>query len=163
MAGYYNYKMSYNAIAAYEDGEKPRSKWAKGDIINALQGEGIEPEKIKLLQAARVEDLRRVCLVCSSWHHTSSYYNKTDFYSINIDMIQETSPDELKQLLKPEEKKVITEYRARCCFLVWSGTRKHPKATQEESTGTIRGAWFYSDTGYKKNINSNGFKILEKI
>ena len=78
-------------------------------------------------------------------------------------MIQETSPDELKQLLKPEEKKAITEYRARCCFLVWSGTRKHPKATQEESTGTIRGLWFYSDTGIKKNINSNGFRIIEKL
>lgn len=32
MAGYNGFSMSNNAVAAYEDGEKPLSKWTKADI-----------------------------------------------------------------------------------------------------------------------------------
>lgn len=34
--GYSGYSMSNNAVAAYEDGEKPLSKWSKSDIILAV-------------------------------------------------------------------------------------------------------------------------------
>lgn len=34
--GYRGYSMSNNAVAAYEDGEKPLSKWSKSDIILAV-------------------------------------------------------------------------------------------------------------------------------
>lgn len=33
MAGYSGWSMSNNAVTAYEDGEKPLSRWTKVDIL----------------------------------------------------------------------------------------------------------------------------------
>lgn len=63
MAGYFNYSMSNNARAAHLSGEFPASKAAKTwgfKSAKALQ-EKIAP---------------------SSWHHTSKFYNRTDFFDI---------------------------------------------------------------------------------
>lgn len=37
MAGYNGFSMSNNAVAAYEDGEKPLSKWTKANILIQLK------------------------------------------------------------------------------------------------------------------------------
>lgn len=37
MAGYFNYSMSNNAVSAYEDGEKPLSRWSKKDIMAEIK------------------------------------------------------------------------------------------------------------------------------
>ena len=37
MAGYNGWSMSNNAVQAYEDGEKPLSKWTKKTLVYALQ------------------------------------------------------------------------------------------------------------------------------
>ena len=42
MAGYNGWSMSNNAVAAYEDGEKPLSKWTKADIFDAIKEQEIE-------------------------------------------------------------------------------------------------------------------------
>lgn len=34
--------MSNNAVAAYEDGEKPLSKWTKTDIFDAIEKQEVE-------------------------------------------------------------------------------------------------------------------------
>ena len=41
MAGYNGWSMSNNAVAAYEDGEKPLSKWTKADIFDAIKEQEI--------------------------------------------------------------------------------------------------------------------------
>ena len=87
MAGYKGYSMSNNAVIAYECGEKPYSKWTKADILEDLSYLIKEDEielkcdfsKIKKLPADAVKDL---FLHSSSWHHTSSYYNKTVFLKL---------------------------------------------------------------------------------
>lgn len=33
MAGYQGYSMSNNAVQAYKQGEKPRSKWTKAEVV----------------------------------------------------------------------------------------------------------------------------------
>ena len=120
MAGYDNYSMSNNAVAAYETGEKPKSKWTKKEIIEELrdQSEDLKVD-IKALEKLPVSTLREIALVQSSWHHTSSYFNRTDFYMVDASRIEE---EDLKI-----EKKEITEKRVRAHYLEWSGTRKHPK------------------------------------
>lgn len=40
MAGYFNYSMSNNAVSAYEDGEKPLSRWSKKDIMAEIKKAG---------------------------------------------------------------------------------------------------------------------------
>lgn len=155
MAGYDNYSMSNNAVAAYQTGEKPKSKWTKKEIIEELrdQSEDLKVD-IKALEKLPVSTLREIALVQSSWHHTSSHFNRTDFYMVDASRIEE---EDLKI-----EKKEITEKRVRAHYLEWSGTRNHPKATDHEEWGTIKGNWFYTDRGTKKSIKARGFNILEE-
>ena len=155
MAGYDNYSMSNNAVMAYETGEKPKSKWTKKEIIEELrdQSEYLNVD-INELKKLPISTLREIALVQSSWHHTSSYFNRTAFYIVDASRIEE---EDLKI-----EKKEITEKRVRAHYLEWSGTRKHPKATDYEEWGKIKGNWFYTDRGRKKSINARGFNILEE-
>lgn len=133
MAGYKGWAMSNNAVAAYENGEKPLSKWTKAAILDAIRKQEIElkcsKEKLRKLP---VEVLKETCLIYSSWHHTSSHYNKTDFYSL-------------------------------CAFLEWSGSKRHQKATELIEVGIVKGDWFYREDGSKKKTTANGFKFLERV
>lgn len=80
MAGYRGYSMSNNAVSAYDDGEKPLSKWSKSDVISAIADElGVNESDVELKYPYRYY------LKKTSWHHTSSKYNKTDFYSVSFD------------------------------------------------------------------------------
>lgn len=69
MAGYKGYSMSNNAVSAYEDGEKPLSKWTKTEIIESLP---ILNADVKSgLKKMTAEQIKREFLYRSSWHHTS--------------------------------------------------------------------------------------------
>lgn len=169
MAGYNGFSMSNNAVAAYEDGEKPLSKWTKTDIFDAINEQEVELkcsiEKLKKLPA---KVLKEICLIYSSWHHTSNHYNKTDFYSLDIDRIENLTDDKIEELLSDYKanKKVESkpsEEKWKCAFLEWSGSRKHPKATEVIEEGTVKGNWFYRKDGSKKKTTANGFRFIKQI
>lgn len=67
--------MSNNAVAAYENGHKPISKFTKEDAdeLSDLFAEKWSVKEIKDL----VKNYGEV-----GYHHTSKFYNKTNFYSI---------------------------------------------------------------------------------
>lgn len=160
MAGYNGYSMSNNAIAAYDQGLKPYSKWVKSDFI--YFSETLPEDKKKAIKNARIKELRSLLKYCE-WHHTGLMFKKTDFYAINDELIESMNTDELISFLSPVEEKKPDEYRAICTFLEWSGTRKHPKATELTEEGTIKGNWFYRYDGSKKSITANGFKIKKRL
>jgi hypothetical protein len=119
----------------------------------------------------------------SEWHHTGSYYNKTNYYDIRLLLaiqdndeeimseyddsdIQEARDQlqELKSWRKPELKS--NTYKANVKWLTWSGTRKHPKATEHYVSNvdvTERGSYYYfkDENGIdtKKKIGSNGTNV----
>ena len=169
MAGYSGYSMSNNAVAAYENGEKPLSKWKKADILEAVKTQEVElkcsPSKLQKLPAVL---LKEICLCYSSWHHTSSHYNETKFYMLNAEyleiltdaMVDEIAAEYNKTYAK--EKQPVEE-TWECAFLEWSGTRKHPKATEVVEQGIVRGQWFYRKDGTKKKTSANGFRFIKKI
>lgn len=171
MAGYYGYSMSNNAVAAYESGEKPLSKWTKAEIIEAIESAIREGEltlncSMEKLKKTPVKILKSVCLYHSSWHHTSNHYNKTDFYSLDIDGIAELTDEKIDKIInnhKEEKPTEPTEERWKCAFLEWSGTRKHPTATEIIEEGIIKGDWFIRADGSKKKTTANGFRFIEKI
>ena len=37
MAGYFGFSMSNNAVEAYENGQRPLSRWTKGKILNSVK------------------------------------------------------------------------------------------------------------------------------
>ena len=169
MAGYNGFSMSNNAVAAYEDGEKPLSKWTKTDIFDAINKQEVELKcSIEKLKKLPVKVLKEVCLTYSSWHHTSNHYNKTDFYSLDIDRIENLTDDKIEELLldyktgKKAESKPLEE-RWECAFLEWSGSRKHPVATEVIEEGIIKGNWFYRKDGSKKKTTANGFRFIKQI
>lgn len=171
MAGYNGFSMSNNAVAAYESGEKPLSKWTKTDILDAIEKAIREEEltlncSLKSLKKLPAKVLKEICLYKSSWHHTSNHYNKTDFYSLDIYAIAELTDeriDELMQASKDANKESQTEERWKCAFLEWSGSRKHPKATEVIEEGVVKGNWFYRADGSKKKTTANGFRFIKKI
>ena len=170
MAGYrQDYSMSNNAHSAYQNGEMPISKWTKAAILAGIKAIAMEDnidvdfdnlKKLSKLQLSR-------CLECTSWHHTSSFYNKTTFYSVNIDRIADCfSPvAKVAKTKKPAaEKKLGTIY-----YLEWTGTRNHPKATEccEKNVFIeVKGCFYLcykhetdEKPFFKKKIGSNGTKI----
>lgn len=162
--------MSNNAVSAYENGEKPLSKWKKADILKEIEKQEVDLKcSMVKLKKLPVGTLKAICLRVSSWHHTSNHYNKTDFYSLDIAYIEEALTEErvdklllqAKQPQKAEDEP--QEEKWKCAFLEWSGTRAHPKATEIIEIGIVKGNWFYRADGSKKKTTANGFEFLEKI
>lgn len=107
MAGYKGYSMSNNAISAYENGERPFSKWTKEEIRKEILKNECTPGFSAAAFIKCPADLaRKLFLYRSSYHHTSSFYNTTDFYSINFNMVEWMTDSELyKRILTYKEAK----------------------------------------------------------
>jgi hypothetical protein len=174
MAGYYGYSMSNNAINAYRAGEKPLSKWRKSDILEAIQSAVSDCEvtvkcDVSQLSKVTVSVLKSELLYNSSWHHTSEYYNETEFYSLDTDKLEELTAEAIAEMIangkkeKIKNKEVPISEKWECSFLEWSGSRNYPKATEYTEIGTVIGKWFYRANGSKKNTTANGFKFIRKV
>lgn len=88
-SGYFGWSMSRNAVAAYEDGEKPRSKWTKAAILAAVAAYCDEFDLVPdagLSKLTKTELFGRA-LYNSSWHHTSKFCNVTEFYALDEDFV----------------------------------------------------------------------------
>lgn len=172
MAGYNGYSMSNNAIQAYKDGERPISKWTKTAILDAIAqavttGDLVLKCDIKAIKTLPINVLKDIALYKSSWHHTSSHYNKTDFYSLDLDALEVLTDEKIQTLKETSEKAKTNEIqhdqRWKCAFLVWSGTRNHPTATEYIETGIVHGNWFIREDGSKKKTTANGFRFIERL
>ena len=69
----------------------------------------------------------------------------------------------LKECKSEEKRREPAEERWKCAFLEWSGSRKHPKATELVEEGIVKGQWFYRQDGSKKKTSANGFRFIEKV
>lgn len=175
MAGYSGYSMSNNAVEAYKEGRMPYSKWTKNTLLKVLkeqaedEGFEVKPEHWAVFRKMPVKQLREVLLYESEWHHTSSWYNQTSFYAIDYDSNEDYAsiPIERSSRESSKNEELEKEEVWRCKYLEWSGTRRHPKATEYESYGVIKGNWFYmiNDRGSvkKKSVNAKGFEKVEQF
>lgn len=175
-SGYIGCKMSERAQEAYDSGERPMSKWSKWDILSELEYD-LDEDTIARLSKYSTQTLKNVCLEWTSWHHTGSYANETDFYAVmdgkNADLIQVFSDlDEEEKVLKEfrkrqkEEKRLLESTEEKCYFRfgVWSGTKKHPKLVYYRTYGIKKGVWIYYMDGSslkKKNASGNYVNVLQ--
>lgn len=134
--GYVGYSMSVNARNAYNRGEKPISGWTKQEILDAV--DGIDPDKVDMLRKVSVKTLRDHILVLTGWHHTSSMYNRTNFYAVDEDVIDSLTPEKIAawsrdfaNTTKPVEQE---SFHGDFHYIEWSGTRNHPKANERTLT-----------------------------
>lgn len=105
----------------------------------------------------------------SSWHHTSSFYNETNHYSLFslIDFLEDEDVESLQSdftWLKNEMKREKIEILENMKYAyieveIWGGTKKHPTIVGHEKVfGILKGDWLIavtSSTQKKYKFNSN--------
>lgn len=99
--GYCGWSMSVNAKIAYENGEKPFSKWTKKDLLNIIahtkKADFVDWKKLN------TENLKSF-LSYSSWHHVGKYCSKVDFYEFDYDKLQEFTKEQFNKLIIEQRK-----------------------------------------------------------
>lgn len=96
-SGYVGWSMSQRAADAYEDGEMPKSKWTKAAMIAAIKDFCAETQEDsyhpvtydKSIEKLKKDEIFKCFFELKSWHHTSKYFNETDFYGVNEDAVRE--------------------------------------------------------------------------
>lgn len=162
--GYDGYAMSNNARMAYEDCEMPLSKWTKTELLSAIKSYNVSADIILALQKHNTDTLRRELLMYSGWHHTSEYYNKTNFYAIDADKVNELTVNCIDNWDKAENTVSSLKYRGDFNYVEWQGSRNYPKAVPhclENVNIEERGSFYYVTDAddkllIKKKIGSNG-------
>ena len=163
--GYDGYAMSNNARMAYEDcREMPLSKWTKTELLSAIKSYNVSADIILALQKHNTNTLRRELLMYSGWHHTSEYYNKTNFYAIDADKVNELTVNCIDNWEKAENTVSSLKYRGDFNYVEWQGNRNYPKAVPhclENVNIEERGSFYYVTDAddkllIKKKIGSNG-------
>lgn len=163
-SGYVGYSMSKRASLAYDEDRRPLSKWSKADLIDAV--EELNPSILDSCKGLSVSELRSFLLKYSEWHHTSSYYNRTNFYKIREDLEDLKLEDVPKH--ECSKKNSAERFHGSIYYLEWSGTKKHRKATNkkiEDVDIEIRGTFYvvFNDSGaeiLRKKIDSNGTTVV---
>lgn len=89
-SGYIGHSMSRRAAEAYEDGEMPKSKWTKKAMVAAIQAYCDEFDMLfapDMLKGLRKDEMFERFFHESSRHHTSKFFNETDFYKLDEDEV----------------------------------------------------------------------------
>lgn len=167
MAGYCGYSMSNNAVYAYENGEKPYSKWTKASIVEELKYNNINSELISRLIKYPIAVLKQCLLYTSSYHHTSKFYNKTDFYSIDLDSLDDEADlfkylEETKQKLSEKKDKPQMIVYCDVSYIEWYGVGRRRRKRTVNASGYIQGTWFFGNNGVKKNVKGKYFDIIRR-
>ena len=92
-SGYVGHSMSRRAAEAYQTGEMPKSMWTKKAMVAAIQSYCDEFDMLfapDVLKGMRKDDIFERFFYKSSWHHTSKFFNETDFYTLDEDAVCET-------------------------------------------------------------------------
>lgn len=117
MAGYnWNEGMSNNAVACYEDGIMPKSKWNKESILYVINkdfGNNITNVFNFILDNVTLKSFKEAFLCYDSYHHTSKYFNTTNFYRLDFDsffiVIKDLEAKSKKGLIVLEDLKKLNE------------------------------------------------------
>ena len=131
MAGYsWKEGMSNNAVAAYAIGKMPLSKWTKQKIIArvseymaAYDDENIHVS-LEALKKKKKSELLKL-LTADEWHHTSSHFNKTYFYDVDIDRLKELDSD-ASDLTSVEDRTKPIPVPVVITVANWGGSKRHP-------------------------------------
>ena len=95
--GYNGFSMSKRAIEAYDNGEKPLSKWNKSVILEEIKCENV---KVYLLSKyLTANELKKYFLKRSSWHHTGMFFRETDFYCIDKEFIRNFTEENKQEII----------------------------------------------------------------
>ena len=145
MAGYHGYSKSNNAVEAEKNGRYPASKIAKiTGVPTSLIKQHVPP---------------------CEWHHTSRWYNQTDYFDpekVRTFFHSETGEKILAQH-KAEKTETTIYHDCKVKWLEWSGSKARPKCTKMEifgATVSVKGQTAtisHGKTSFQKRLSTNGF------
>lgn len=165
-SGYIGASRSVRSQEAIESFEVPISMFSKSLILEFIEEnkESFSVEELEYLGKVSVEKWKYIAteLEPSSWHHTGSYYKKTNHYNLYsiaeyIIEIKDTI-DEKYNKYKESKQQKYTNYKFGVIKVqVWGGSKRSPRLEgYEEVAGIVVGDWLY----YKnKDGLTNKFKI----
>lgn len=107
MAGYDGFSKSNNAREAEAAGRYPATE--------AARRLGVPVGAVRALLRGR------------EWHHTSGWYNRTDYYNIS-DL--EAEDLEALRAWRPPARREESHDGCSVVYLIWTGTRNHPRARE---------------------------------
>lgn len=167
MAGYNGYSMSNNAARAYDDGMMPLSKWTKAEILERCG------EKAEILSALTVAELRKELLCYSEWHHTSNHFNRTDFFAVDEDRLEDITSTDVQRIIEQrvpaskQEKEQPKQITAEITYTVWEGRYRNyrrPKDYTETVTYFSTDKMIDTQHGGRKRLASlKNVKIIEEV
>ncbi|WP_207578242.1 hypothetical protein [Listeria seeligeri] len=148
--GYIGTKRSVRSQYAIEDYEVPLNHFNK-DLIQSFIDENEEFETLRL-KTVKLWKFVAGKIGSTSWHHTGTYFNETDHYSlfaIAEELVQNGTKWEnaYKAYLDQEKESVISEsvFLSVIKVQVWGGTKKHPKLIGYEAVmGVKKGDWLHA-------------------
>lgn len=164
-AGYSGYSMSNNAVAAYEDGEMPLSKWTKSAILETMSELEMPADVIAEAKNLPVKALKDIFLYKSSWHHTSRMYNKTDFYSVNPDVTIDDIHTYMTSYVPNKKSAELIDPQYQFCDVTygeWEGSKRHPKLVEYDDYAIRVDNWAYvynNGSIKKKKVDGSHFAI----
>ena len=154
MAGYHNFSKSNNAVSAELHGRYPASTCAR------LLG-----VPLQWVKRQRTRE----------WHHTSSRYNVTNYYDLELLLeTLETSDGQAElaevyaELSAQKSAKPVILTGCTVFWLDWVGTRNHPRVIErsvDNATVTIPAGKFVTVSTpngrpFKKGRNTKGFRVV---
>ena len=151
--GYVGYQRSVRSQVAIESFEMPLSM-IKKDVIQEFIRQNDEYESLKKISVTIWKYVAKQ-IGSDSWHHTSSYYNKTDHYSLFsiADYLLEHDIDEIKDSYQAEKEAKQAEKNqelndiklAVATVQQWGGSRRHPHLIgMQQVLGVKKGDWLYT-------------------
>lgn len=162
MAGYRSYSLSNNAVAAYDAGEKPKSKWTKRTILS-LCG-----EKADMLAALTVDELRKMLLKYSGWHHTSCRYNCTEFFAFSEEALANITKEDVAAAIAarhPKANPSVTTITAIIEYTQWEGRYRNyrrPVSYSETVTYASTDKMIQTQNGNKRLSSVKIIKIIKE-
>ena len=112
-SGYVGSSMSENAVLAYEQGEKPKSKWTKAAMIEAIKEYCYDMDLVydSSIEKMKKDEIFVKFFAWSSWHHTGKSANETDFYAIDEEAVYDTFPEADEETLaqRAKEREALRE------------------------------------------------------
>jgi hypothetical protein len=168
--GYIKHSRSERSQEAIENYEVPLTMF-KRDIINDFIDDNSNFEQLRNLPLTLWKYAANI-VGASSWHHTSSFYNETNHYSLYdvAEYLLDANIDSIKAEIKKNNAiKKGTLNKAIQCFgvakvQVWGGTRKHPCVISIDTVaGTIKGDWLIERCGKRYKLSANKTISWEKF
>jgi hypothetical protein len=168
-SGYIGASRSVRSQEAIRSYEVPLSMINKALIEDFLDKQGdFTSEDMKFLSktsAAKWKYVASERMSASSWHHTSSYFNKTYHYSLysvaeKILEIKDTLDADYKKYHDSKKKEVSDVKYGVIKVQVWGGSRKRPRLEgYEEVAGIIVGDWLFYRNNHFVNGSIGKYKI----